>query len=152
MPTGNPKAGWQGVIYYSATAGTALSAMTLIGNNVRDVKIGGGGKNLFDATTRANAGTKGYIAGLTDVEVTIPVVYRKDEPFQAALLSAMQAGTPIAIAFLTDTKANTGEGWSGDWLIGGGNLDQPLDDGQVFEFTAKPWAGGTVAWVVAAAS
>ena len=151
MPTGSPKAGYQGVLYYAATAGTELAGMTLIVDHVQDVKISGD-MTLSDMTVRANNGLKGYVPTLMDLELTIPVLYRKDEPGFAALLAAQTGRLPIALGALTDTKANGGEGWVGDFVIGGGEIDQSLAEGQVVTFTAKPWAGGTVAWVVGSAT
>ena len=121
------KLGKDAVAYYNATAGTALSGMTTILSAVRDVQLNmSAGK--AKTTTRASGGWDTELATLKTMQVTLKIPLDPADAGYQALAYSFLNNAPIAMAFLTDVKANSGaEGPVGDFTVEKFDRNEPLD-------------------------
>jgi len=129
--------GKDAVLYYSATAGQALSAMTLILDGVKGVEV-----NLTtgeaDVTTRANLGWKQSLATLKECELTFDMPLDPTDAGYIAVRAAYLAGSVIGLAAMTGSKSVAGnEGPVGDFTITNFGRSEPIEEAQNVSVTAK---------------
>ena len=131
------KLGKDAVLYYSATAGQALSAFTLILDCVSDVNVKVSTSEA-DVTTRANLGWKQSKATLKECEITFDIPLDTANVGYIAVRSAFIGGTMIGLAALTGPKAVAGnEGPVGDFTITGFDRAESIGEAQKMSVTAK---------------
>jgi hypothetical protein len=124
-------------LYYTATAGQALSAMTLTLGGVKnvDVKLSTG---EADVTTRANSGWKQNIATLKECEISFDLPLDPSDAGYIAVRAAFMGGTLLGFAALTGDKAVSGnEGIVGDFTVTEFTRSEPIEEAQSVSVTAK---------------
>jgi predicted secreted protein len=86
-----------------------------------------------DTSTRDGAGWKSFIQGLKEWGATIDHLWVPSNAAYQALRDAFLNGTEIAVEFEDDG----GDGFSGNALVMGLTLGQPLDDAVTIPITIK---------------
>lgn len=125
---------------HTGSAPASLTEMT----SIADVTVNEPDGSV-DATTRANAPSKGYAYGLDDIAPSIKLMYSNTDPGYAAILKARATRTSIAIALLDGDKSVAGTcGYWGDWIVGDITKNEDLDTPQAVTVALKPAATSTV--------
>lgn len=121
------KLGKDAVGYYHATAGTALSAMSLMLSGVRDVQLNMGAGSA-KTSTRGGGGWETELPTLRTLAVTCKIPLDPADAGYQALAVAFTTGVNIAAAFLTDAKSVAGaEGPVGSFAVTKFDRNEPLD-------------------------
>jgi hypothetical protein len=130
--------GMNAKLYYSATAGTALSAMTLIVTNVKDLTLSLDSGEA-DITTRANSGWKASVGTLREASMEFEMLWLPEDAGFAAIKTAYLTSVTIAMCALTGVKTtgSKSEGLSGDWAITNFTRTESLTEGITVKVTAK---------------
>lgn len=129
--------GMNAKLYYTTTAGQALSAMTLTLGGVKnvDVKLTTG---EADVTTRANTGWKQSLATLKECEITFDLPLDPSDAGYIAVRAAYLANSLLGLAAMTGDKAVAGnEGIVGDFTITEFGRSEPIEEAQSVSVTAK---------------
>ncbi len=121
---------------YQGTAGAQLASLTEV-SNVKDVTLNLGAGEA-DVTTRANGGWKGTAASLKECAVEFEMPAKVGDTGLAAVRDAYLAGSQIRLAVLTGDRETAGsEGPMGEFSIVGFNRKEPLEEGVMYEVSAK---------------
>jgi hypothetical protein len=130
--------GMNAKLYYHATAGTALTAMTAIVTNVKDLTLSLEAGEA-DITTRANSGWKASAATLREASMEFEMLWLPEDAGFAALKTAFLTSVTLAMCPLTGVKTtgSKSEGLSGDWAITGFSRAESLTEGITVKVTAK---------------
>lgn len=101
--------GKDAVLYYSATPGDALSALTLIGDQIGDLNIDMGRSGGTTIASRASGGWEEQAPGLRTLEITFTITLKPTtDAFALALRTAYLNDAELTIAALTKPKATSG--------------------------------------------
>jgi hypothetical protein len=121
------KLGKDAVGYYHATAGTALSGMSLMLSGVRDVQLSMGA-GAAKTSTRGGGGWETELPTLRTLSVTCKIPLDPTDAGYIVLMTAFTTGALIAGAFLTDAKSVAGaEGPVGSFSVTKFDRGEPLD-------------------------
>jgi len=121
---------------YQGPPDTELTGLTEMGN-VRDVTLSLEAGEA-DVTTRANSGWRATAPTLRECTCEFEMVWKSDDAGFQAVKDAFLNSTEIALAVLTDDKANSGaEGPRGNWSITNFSRNEALEEAITVSVTAK---------------
>ena len=132
MAAARKRMGFDGQIYYGAAGATASQLM----ENIQDVSYNFEFEE-GDTTERGDGSAPPIGEGegaLRRVTIEFGMHNKDNDTILEALLTAMYAGTPVALR-LKDKAA--GKGFDGDVILSN-NHDQPLSGSQTYAFSARP--------------
>jgi len=128
--------GMDAKLYYSATAGAALSAMTEIAN-VRDLTINTSA-NEADTTTRGNSGWRSTTPTLRELTLEFEMLHKPGDAAFQTIRDAYLNSTAVELCALSGERgAEDSEGPKGSFTITNFSRGEPLEEGITVSVTAK---------------
>ena len=131
--------GMNAKLYYNATEGTALTAMTAIVTSIANATLTMGAEEA-DTSTRGGAGWMTSVATLRSIELSFDMPLDSSEADVKALRHAfLTNGVGVAAAALSGGKATVGTwGIICDWDVYQFDRGEDLNDKQVITVRMKP--------------
>ena len=135
MAAGTALAGYSWKIYQNS--GTYASPTWALIEDTRDITIGLTADELDDSSR--DSSYKKYLSGMLDLSVNFQLRYRFDSTVHSALLAKVTGATVFEIAVVDGPIATSGsEGWRMYVQLTSHNLNLPIGDNTLIDFTARP--------------
>ena len=129
------KVGYAAKLYYGDAETASVTGMTEV-PIIREATINHGRK-LAEEQTRQSAYPRRASTG-ADISIDFQLSWQPSNATFQALETAFLAGTPIALAALSEDKATAGaRGPLGDFILESWNRSEPIDGALVVDVTAQ---------------